>query len=93
MFSSIAYQLESITVCSVDKSTLRQMVADYSENNSNLYKRFLSQPVVYQDAYNVDTEPHTVQDAYIDTVADHELQTELEHGCVHTLVSLKLTAS
>ena len=49
LFSSIAYQLESIAACSVDKSTLRQMVADHLENNSNLYKTFLSQPVVSHD--------------------------------------------
>ena len=45
LFSSIAYQLEPITAFSVDKNTLRQMVVDHLENNSNLYKRFVSQPV------------------------------------------------
>ena len=77
LFASIAYQLVSIAASSVDKSTLRQMVADHLENNSNLYKRFLSKPVASHDAYNADTEPPTVQDAYIDTIANHELQTEL----------------
>lgn len=77
LFSSIAYQLEPITECSIDNCTLRQMVADHLENNSNLYKGFLSQPIVSYDAYNADTEPPTAQDAYIETVADHELQTEL----------------
>ena len=71
LFSSIAYQLGSIAACTVDKSTLRQMVADHLENNSNLYKRFLSQPVVSHDPYNADTEPPTAQDAYIETIADH----------------------
>ena len=66
LFASIAYQLESIAACSVDKSTLRQMVVDYLENNSNLY-----------NPYNTDTEPPTAQDAYIETTADHELQMEL----------------
>jgi hypothetical protein len=58
LFGSIAYQLEPITACSHDKSTLvlRQMVLDHLENNSNLYKRFVSQPVVSNDPYNVDTE-------------------------------------
>ena len=74
LFASIAYQLESIATCSVDKSTL---VVDYLENNSNLYKRFLSQPIVSQDLYNADTELPTAQDAHIETTADHELQMEL----------------
>ena len=77
LFSSIAYQLDSIAASGVDKSTLREMVAEHLENNSNLYKGFLSQPVASHDAYNADTEPPTAQDAYIDTIADHELQTEL----------------
>ena len=77
LFSSIAYQLEPITECKIDNCTLRQMVADHLENNGNLYKGFLSQPVVSHDAYNADTEPPSVQDAYIETVADLELQTEL----------------
>ena len=77
LFSSIAYQLESIAVSGIDNSTLRQMVAEHLENNSNLYKRFLSQPVASHDAYNADTEPPTAQDAYIETIADHQLQTEL----------------
>ena len=57
LFSSIAYQLEPIIAFSVDKNTLRQMVVDHLENNSNLYKRFVSQPVVSNDPYNADTEP------------------------------------
>ena len=55
----------------MDKDTLRQMVADHLENNSILYIGFLSQP---NDA---DTEPPDDQDAYIGTVTDHDLQTEL----------------
>ena len=41
------------------------MVADPLEYNSNLYKRFLSKPVASYDAYSADTEPPTVQGAYI----------------------------
>ena len=74
LFSSIAYQLEPITACNVDKNTLRQMVVDHLKNNSNLYKRFVSQP---NDPYNADTEPPTAQDEQIETIADHELQVEL----------------
>ena len=77
LFSSIAYQLKSIVTSSMDKNTLRQMVADHLENNSILYMGFLSQPVVSNDAYNADTEPPDDQDAYIETVTDHDLQTEL----------------
>ncbi len=64
LFGSIACQLEPITACSHDKSTLvlRQMVLDHLENNSNLYKRFVSQSVVSNDPYNADTEPPTAQD-------------------------------
>ena len=49
LFSSIAYQLEPIIACNVDKSKLRQMVVDHLENNSNLFKKFVSQPVVSND--------------------------------------------
>ena len=77
LFSSKAYQLEPITACSVNKNTLRQMVVDHLQNNSNLYKRFASQPVVSDDPYNADTEPPTAQDERIETIADHELQVEL----------------
>ena len=52
LFSSIAYQLESIVASNMDK---RQMVADHLENNSILYMGFLSQPVASNDAYNADT--------------------------------------
>ena len=70
--------LHYIFIISDSKSTLKQMVADHLENNSNLYKRFLSQPaVVFHDPYNADTELPTAQDAYIERIADHELQTEL----------------
>ena len=65
LFSSIAYQLEPITVCSVNKSTLRQN------------KRIVSQPVVSNNPYNADTDPPTAQDERIKTIADHELQVEL----------------
>ena len=40
LFSSIAYQLESIAACRIDKNTLREMLVDHPESNSNLYKRF-----------------------------------------------------
>ncbi len=44
---------------------------DHLDNNSNLYKRLLSQPISSHDA-----EPPTAQDALIDTITNHELQTE-----------------
>ena len=53
------------------------MVVDHLENNSNLYKRFVSQPVVSEDPYSADTEPPTAQDAHIETIDDHELQVDL----------------
>ena len=77
LFSSISYQLELIAACSVNKNTLRQMVVDHLQNNSNVYKRFVSQPVVSNDPYNADTEPPTAQDDQIETIADHELQVDL----------------
>jgi hypothetical protein len=77
LFSSIAYQLEPTAASSIDKSTLRQMAADYLENNSNLYIGILSQSVASTDAYNADTEPPDAQDAHIEKIIDHELQTEL----------------
>ena len=45
-YDSIAYQLESIAACRVDKITLREILVDHLESNSNLYKRFVSQPVI-----------------------------------------------
>ena len=77
LFSSIAYQLESIAACRVDKNTLREMLVDHLESNS---KRFVSQPVVSQDLYNADTEPPTAQDAHIETIDDQELQVDLRWG-------------
>ena len=77
LFSSIAYQLESIAACRVDKNTLREILVDHLESNSNLYKRFVCQPVVSQDPYNADTEPPTAQDAHIETIADPELKVDL----------------
>ena len=76
-FGSVAYQLESIAACTFNASTLRQMVAEHLENNSNVYKAFLSEPVASHDPHNVDTEPPTAQDAYTDSIVDHELQMEL----------------
>ena len=53
------------------------MVVDHLENNSNLYMRIVSQPVVSEDPYNADTEPPTAQDAHIETIDDHKLQVDL----------------
>ena len=53
------------------------MVVHHLENNSNLYKRLASQPVVPNDPYNADTEPPTAQDEQMEAIADHELQVEL----------------
>lgn len=62
------------------------MAVDHLENNGNLYKRFVSQPVVSQDPYNADTEPPTAQDAYVETIADHELQVDLQWAkCIQRL--------
>ena len=73
LFTSVGYQLEP----RVHKNTLRQMVVNHLDNNSDFYKEFLSQPVTSHDAYNADTEPPTAQDAQIEMIADHELQAEL----------------
>ena len=77
MFSAIAYQLKSIDICSVDSSKLREMLAKHLEDNSALYSPFLSQLVTSDDAYNAHTEPPTDIDAYIDTITDSELQSQL----------------
>ena len=62
--------LHYVFLISDSESILRQMVANHLENNSNLYKRFLSQLVVIPEL-------PTAQEAYTERIADHELQTEL----------------
>ena len=44
------------------------------ETNCSLYSPFVSQPIASHDAYNADTEPPIDEDAYIDGIADPELQ-------------------
>ena len=74
MFSAVAHQLQSTGVCNVDSYILREMLCDHLESNSSLYSPFVSQPVASHHAYNADTEPPTDEDAYIDSIADPELQ-------------------
>ena len=70
MFSAIVYQLQSIGICNVDGSKLREMLAAHLEDNGSSYRQFLSEPVASNDAYNADTEPPTDEYAYIDGIAD-----------------------
>ena len=81
MFSAVAYQLNSTSICDFDSNTLRQTVADYLGANRASYCDFLFQPVAQNadssDYYNADTEPQTREDEYINSIADPELQTEL----------------
>ena len=74
MFSAIAYQLQSIGICGIDASKLREMVANHLENIASHYCPFVSQLQTPRDDYNADTMPPTDEDAYIDTIADPELQ-------------------
>ena len=74
MFSAIAYQLQSIGICGIDASKLREMVANHLENNASHYCPFVSQLQTPRDDY---TMPPTDEDAYIDTIADPELQSLL----------------
>ena len=50
------------------------MVANHLENNASL---FVSQLQTPRDDYNADTMPPTDEDAYLDTIADPELQSLL----------------
>jgi hypothetical protein len=43
--------------CQQEYTKKKSMVVDHLENNSNLCKTFVSQPVVSNDPYNADTEP------------------------------------
>ena len=74
MFSAIAYQLHSLGICVIDSSALRQMVVDHLEDNVYRYINFLSQPLASD---NTDTEPPPEEDAYINSIADPELQSVL----------------
>ena len=78
MFSAIAYQLQSMGICVVDSISLRHMVANHLEDNVSNYITFISQPVAFDNAYSADTEPPTEEDAYIDSIADPELQSLLQ---------------
>ena len=77
MFSAIAYQLNSTSICDFDSNTLRQTVADYVGANRASYCDFVCHPVAQNDDHNADTEPQTQEDEYIDSIADPELQIEL----------------
>ena len=72
LFNAVAYQLES-----VGASEMREIAANHFENNSVFYRDFLAQPVHSGNAYNVDTEAPSDQDAMIDSVHDIELQMQL----------------
>ena len=72
----ISYGLYS-GVCNVDSNELRQMVTNYLDTNAAMYYDYLSQSVVSHDAYSADTEPPTVEDEYINNVADPQLQVQL----------------
>ena len=75
MFS--AYQLQCMGICVVDSSALRLMVVNHLEDNVSTYIPFISQPVASDNAYSADTEPPTEEDAYINSIADPELQSLL----------------
>ena len=70
MFSAVSHQLQTSGVCTVDSNELRQMVADYLEENGALYCDAVSQPVASHDAYNADTEHPTAEDEYISSISD-----------------------
>ena len=64
-------------MCDIDSNGLRQIIANYLEANKAVYCDFVCQPVAPKDSYNVDSEPPTQEDEYIDSISDLQLQTQL----------------
>jgi hypothetical protein len=77
LFSAIACQLESIGIDNINKDALRHQVVSYLAENSTRFRDYVSQPVLSTNPCNADTEPPTIEDDYIATVSDPDLQTEL----------------
>ena len=78
MFSAVSYQLQNNGICNANSNDLRLMVADYLEQNAASYWDFLTQPAASNDPYNADTEPPSVEDEYINSVADPQVRKNLK---------------
>ena len=77
MYSAIVYQLSSIGI-HVDSQILRHKVADYLQANKASYCDFVCQAVERYDGSNADTVAPTEEDEYIASIADPQLQKELQ---------------
>ena len=76
LFSSVAYQLQRLGH-NVNKSSLRQMVADYLSEHADFYSAFVHQPVNSNDGMNADNEPVDDEDVYLESLSDPVVQQEL----------------
>ena len=76
LFSSVAYQLQRVGH-NINKSSLRQMVADYLSEHADFYSAFVHQPVNSSDDMNADNEPIDDEDVYIESLYDPVVQHEL----------------
>ena len=74
LFWSLAYQLNTKTMCSTSAPELRQMVASYMENHSDHFSSFLAGSQPSSNPYDNDTEAPTIEDSFIDSIADPNLQ-------------------
>ena len=61
----------------MNNAKLRQMIANYLESHSDFYHDFMHQPIASNNPYNADTEAPTAEDAYINTIVDPVVQTQL----------------
>ena len=74
LFWSVSYQLNAKTMCSTSAPELRQMVASYMENHSDHFSSFLAGSQPSSNPYDNDTEAPTIEDSFIDSIADPNLQ-------------------
>ena len=77
MYSAIVYQLNSIGI-HVNSQTLRQKVAEYLRANKASYCDLVCRPVERNYGYNANTVAPTKEDEYIASIADTQLQKELQ---------------
>ena len=61
----------------LNKSSLRQIVADYLSEHADFYSAFVHQPVNSSDRMNADNEPLGDDDVYIESLSDPVVQHEL----------------
>ena len=76
LFSAVAYQLQNVGH-NVNKSSLRQLVANYLSDHVDEYCPFVPEPLESNDGYNADNSPLDVEDEYIKSITDPVVQQEL----------------